>query len=139
MTVGTGWLYTIAIRMSAGHPLANILKTMQEYTTPYLREIVGAIYEHSQHGENFGLALQASKMNFPSKDIVNELRIYAMTPNFQKDLMSMAETWLEQGVEEVQRLAGKIGNFVYILIILQVSLVAFVARNFQSQVNMGGM
>ncbi|MBR3665379.1 MAG: type II secretion system F family protein [Lachnospiraceae bacterium] len=137
MSVGTGWLYTISIRMSAGHQLAKILESMAQTPSRYLREIVNEILKHSRHGENFGFALTKSGMNFPSKEVVDDLQIYASMPGFQDQLIKLADTWLNQGVVEVQKLASKIGTAVYLIIIAQMALVSLVASNFQDQVQMG--
>ncbi len=137
MSVGTGWLYTISIRMSAGHQLAKILESMLQTPSRYLREIVSEILKHSRHGEHFGFALSKSGMNFPSREVVDDLLIYASMPGFQDQLVKLADSWLTQGIQEVQKLAGKIGTTVYLVIIAQMALVALVASNFQNQVQMG--
>ena len=139
LTVGTGWLYTVATRMSAGHQLSQILAGMlQQGTSPYLREVVGAILEHSRHGANFGKALQASGMEFPSREIVDDLCIYAEEPGFQQHVMEIADDWLVEGTETVVGYAQKIGVAMWLLIIGMLVLITVVAMGFQNQVQVGG-
>lgn len=139
LTVGTGWLYTVATRMRAGHQLSQILAGMLQGTSPYLREVVGAILDKSRKGMNFGLALQESGMEFPSREIVDALRIYANQPGFQEYVTQLADDWLQEGVETVAGLAQKIGFLMYALVIGLLLLVVDVAMNFQSNIQIGGM
>lgn len=140
LTVGTVWLYTIATRMQAGHQLAQILSRMTETaSTPYLREIVSAILRHSRHGEDFGTALRDSGMGFPSREIVDDLRVYARMPGFQDRMAEIADTWLEDGVERIRGYAQQIGVIVNLFIIGQLILISLVASTFETQLHLGGM
>lgn len=139
LTVGTVWLYTIATRMKAGQHFSQILSRMEGTSSPYLREIVSAILRHSRHGEDFGTALQDSGMAFPSREIVDDMRVYARMPEFQERMAEIADTWLEDGVEKVKSCAQKIGVTVNLLILGQLILISLVAGNFESQLKIGGM
>ena len=139
LTVGTGWLYTVATRMRAGHQLSQILAGMLQGASPYLREVVGAILQKSREGKNFGLALQESGMEFPSREIVDDLRIYAGQPGFQDHVTQLADDWLKEGVDSVAALARKIGLLMYAVVIGLLLLVVNVSMNFQSNIQMGGM
>lgn len=137
--MGTVWLYTIATRMQAGHQLSQILKGMvKQKSSPYLREIVAAILRHSRHGEDFGSALQASGMDFPSREIVDDLRVYARMPGFQTHIMEIADTWIIEGAERVAGYARVIGVVVQLLVLAQLVLVAIVGTTFQDQIQTGG-
>lgn len=139
LTVGTVWLYTIATRMQAGHQLSQILENMvKQKSSPYLREIVTAILRHSRHGEDFGSALQASGMDFPSREIVDDLRVYARMPGFQAHIMEIADTWITEGAERVAGYARVIGVVVQLLVLAQLVLVAIVGTTFQDQIQTGG-
>ena len=139
LSVGTVWLYTIATRMQAGQQLSQILAGMvKQKSSPYLREIVAAILRHSRHGEDFGSALQASGMDFPSREIVDDLRIYARMPGFQAHIMEIADTRITEGAERVAGYARVIGVVVHLLVMAQLVLVAIVGTTFQDQIQTGG-
>ena len=134
LTVGTVWLYTIATRAQAGHQLVQILESMTgETTTPYLREIVVSILCHSRHGEDFGTALKNSGTLFPSKEIVEELRIYAKMPGFQSRMAELADAWIEDGVELVKKHARRIAAVADMLVIGQLVLVTLASAGFENQ------
>lgn len=138
LTVGTVWLYTVATRMRAGHQLSQVLADMAEKASPYLREIVVAVLHHSRAGQDFGSALNKSGMNFPSADIVDDLCIYAKMPSFQENMMDIADLWLVEGVEDINKKAGKLKSVMFLLIISQLLLVALAVSGLQSQLGQSG-
>lgn len=134
LTVGTVWLYTIATRAQAGHQLTQILEGMTtDKTTPYLREIVSLILRHSRHGEDFGTALKNSETQFPSKEIVAELQVYATLPGFQARMAELADTWIVDGVELVKKYAQRIAAAADLLVIAQLVLVTLASVSFENQ------
>lgn len=137
LTVGTVWLYTIATRMRAGHQLSQILTGMATSSTPYLRERVVSILRHSGHGEDFGTALKNCGLEFPSKEIVDDMRVYSRMPGFQSNMMEIADTWIEDGLELVKKYANRIAYIADLLVIFQLVLVTLAGTNFQSM--LGGM
>ena len=138
LTIGTVWLYTVATRMRAGHQLSQVLADMAAGASPYLREIVAAVLHHSRAGQDFGSALHKSGMNFPSSDIVDDLCIYARMPSFQENMMDIADTWLVEGVEDINKKAGKLKSVMFLLIISQLLLVALAVSGLQSQLGQSG-
>lgn len=140
LTVGTAWLYNIAMSMAAGQQLSQILASMQKYETPYLREIVTAILQQSQKGAEFGDALHQSGMNFPSREIVDNLRFFSSFSAVKEQIHTMANEWLAQGVELVEGYAKKLSAVVNLLVIGQLAAIVLLAGSFQSQINLvGGM
>ncbi len=140
LSVGTAWLYNIAMGMAAGQQLSQILSSMQKYETPYLREIVTAILQQSQKGSEFGEALHQSGMNFPSREIVDNLRFFSSFSAIKEQIHTMADEWLAEGVELVEGYAKKISVAINLLVIGQLAAIAMLAGSFQSQINLiGGM
>ena len=135
LTVGTLWLYALATRMSAGHQISGILREMvsDPGTSPYLREIMERVLAFSSKGEDLGQALKNSEMSFPSVELVDTLAVYARMPDFQKHIVELADGWLADGIEGIERLVGKLRFWMLILVILQLCLVALAIGNFQTQ------
>lgn len=103
-------------------------------TSPYLREIVSNILSSSGQGIDFGQALKKSGMRFPSSELVDTIAV----PGFQNHLIELADEWLIEGIEGIQRLAGKIKVFMFALVIGQLSMVALAVGGLQSTLQ-GGM
>ena len=107
-------------------------------TSPYLREVVSNILASSGQGIDFGQALKKSGMRFPSPELVDTLAVYSRMPGFQNHLIELADEWLIEGIEGIQRLAGKIKVFMFALVIGQLSMVALAVGGLQATLQ-GGM
>jgi type II secretory pathway component PulF len=140
LTVGVVWLYTLSIFMRSKIQISHIFNDMlsSEASTPYLRERVQAILENSHEGESFGDALHASGMNFPDAVLVDDLRVYAKLPGFQKKLSELAQDWLTEGVELIQKRAKRINAGCVIFLIMSILGLGLAAISLQSQLTPRG-
>ena len=117
LLVGVSWLHTVATLMSAGQKLVDILDSMikDNNTTPYMRAISRRLLIHASRGANLGDALEATKLHWPDRMLVDELQAYANLPGFSQQIRSIATDWLDEGI-------GKIIQASRILNVLCVSL-----------------
>ena len=79
-------------------------------------------------------------MNFPSREIVDNLRFFSSFSAVKEQIHTMADEWLAEGVELVEGYAKKISVAINLLVIGQLAAIAMLAGSFQSQINLiGGM
>ena len=135
LTVGSVWLFTLATMMRSGMSLSQSLDEMMssKNTTPYLRERVQGIRRCSRHGENLGEAMQNSGLAFPSTELVDDIVVYARMPGFQNRVHELADQWMDEGVEMIQRNAKVLNSLFLVLIIVQVAGLALAVVSLQSQ------
>jgi len=100
LLVGVSWLHTVATLMSAGQKLVDILDSMikDNNTTPYMRAISRRLLIHASRGANLGDALEATKLHWPDRVLVDELQAYANLPGFSQQIRSIATDWLNEGI-----------------------------------------
>lgn len=143
LTVGAVWLYTLATLMRSGKEISQILTSMldMETLTPWLRERVAAVQEEFEQGKDLGEALHDTGMNWPDAEIVDDLRVYATLPGFFDRLQELADDWLDEGIELVQRQARTLNVVCMLVIILTASGLALSIGGFYQQAMdaMGGM
>jgi type II secretory pathway component PulF len=139
LTVGCVWLFTLATLMRSGMQLSRVLEYMlsSPNTTPYLRERVRGIMDHSRAGRNLGEAMDECGMNFPAAEIVDDMCVYAALPGFHERLYEIAQQSMNDGVENVQRDARLI-NLACILCIIGEVLCLVLAINSLIQQMLGG-
>lgn len=116
LLVGVSWLHTVATLMSAGQKLVDILDAMlgDRNTTPYLRSVLRKINNHAARGANLGDALVRTGLHWPTAELVDELQAYSNLPGFSEQIRSIANDWLEEGIEMIVRAARGL-NVVCIL------------------------
>lgn len=135
LTVGAVWLYTVSTLMRSGAQLSHILETMlnSESISPYLHERVLAIVVENNLGNNLGESMYNSEMNFPDPDLIDDLRVYALMPNFHNRMFELASEWMIDGVGLVKK-QSRVLNLVSILLITGlVSIMALSIGSLQSQ------
>lgn len=135
LTVGSVWLFTVATLMRSGMQLAHILENMlsSDSISSYLYERVQAIAVQSRAGRNLGEAMYEAGTHFPDVELIDDMRVYARLPGFQERLYEMANDWMVDGVELIQRNA-KVLNTIFITgIIAQVGGLAMAVVSLQSQ------
>ena len=102
--------------MFAGQKLVDILDAMlgDRNTTPYLRSVLRKINNHAARGANLGDALVRTGLHWPTAELVDELQAYSNLPGFSEQIRSIANDWLEEGIEMIVRAARGL-NVVCIL------------------------
>jgi type II secretory pathway component PulF len=111
--VGSIWLFTVATLLRARIPLDTIFKDMlaSGIMRPWLAERVTFINYRYRAGGDFGSILLHLNMNFPDKDLVEDLAIFSALPNFHTNLYEIAKEYLDDGIERISKQA-KILNVV---------------------------
>jgi len=112
--VGISWLLAMAALIKGGTPVSTALRALRHDATRYLRERIDKTLVFVNNGDNLGQALGKTKMDFPDKEVVDDLKIYSELDNFEEALDNMANEWLEESVIMIEEKAS-ILNMVALL------------------------
>jgi type II secretory pathway component PulF len=125
LVVGSMWLYTMSTLLKANVSLNLILSDSLQsgFLQPWLRERVELLNRLFQSDVNFGSLLIKLNMNFPDKELLEELAVYATLPNFSDQFHEIATDWLTEGVEKVERQSAILNNVLFIIIGAVMSLI----------------
>ena len=113
---GISWLLALAALVKGGTPVSTALRALRRDSTRYLRERIDKTLAYINKGENLGQALDKTKLGFPDKEVIDDLKIYSELDNFEEALDNMANEWLEDSVYMIEEKAG-ILNMVALLAI----------------------
>ncbi|MBO5284529.1 MAG: type II secretion system F family protein [Alphaproteobacteria bacterium] len=106
MFMGITWLLSLSALIKGGVPISVALASLRKDSNRYLQERIDRAMDFIKNGDNLGEALSKSKMNFPDKEIVADLRIYAELDNFEEALDKLANDWLDESAEAVEAKAS---------------------------------
>lgn len=106
MFMGITWLLSLSALIKGGVPISVALSSLRRDSNRYLRERIDRAMDYIKNGDNLGQALSKSKLNFPDKEIVADLRIYAELDNFEEALDKLANDWLDESAEAVEAKAS---------------------------------
>ena len=141
LMVGSFWLFTVATLMRANTSLDIIFKDMRNsgVLSPWLLERVQRISELYREDANFGKLLLHLKMNFPDKEMVEELAVYATMPNFHKNMYDEAKQWLNDSLERIDAQAQIINFALFICVVAALCGVGVAIGSIQGQLNFGAL
>lgn len=106
MFMGITWLLSLSALIKGGVPISVALAALRKDSNRYLCERIDKAMDFIKNGDNLGQALSKSKLNFPDKDIVADLKIYAELDNFEEALDKLANDWLDASAEAVEAKAS---------------------------------
>ncbi|RZI42182.1 type II secretion system protein F [Herbaspirillum sp. HC18] len=101
LIVGSGFLMAFSALQFAGITVEKSLMRLSDMAAPWLRERLDGALLGVKSGLNCGEALRNSGYGFPSKDVVDDLCVYAEYKGFAEALKILAEEWMEEGIERV--------------------------------------
>lgn len=124
LSQGIGFLLASSALLRAGMQMTEVFDRLRQDSSPYLRERLTAAVQRIRSGDNFGNALHKTGMQFPDKDIVQDLRTYAGLTGFNDTLAQVAREWLEEAVRKVQGQAQAL-NMVMLFLMFVLIVVVF--------------
>ena len=114
--VGITWLLALSALVKGGVPVSVAMSSLKRDASKYLIERIDAALAFIKNGDNLGQALNKTGFQFPDKEIIADLKIYAELDNFEEALESLANNWLDESVYMIEQKA-EIMNTVAILTI----------------------
>lgn len=105
LVIGSGFLVSLSSLLRAGIKLEDAIIQANKYASPYLSIRLNAILIESRKGRSFGDALEATRYQFPDRDIIDDLITYSALPNFDQILFNYGQEWTEEGIESIKEQA----------------------------------
>jgi type II secretory pathway component PulF len=115
LSTGAGFLLTMAALVKAGVAIPQALELIRMNASPWYKERLTATLRQMNNGANLGEALYRTKLNFPEREAVADLRAYAGMKGFDESLQLLGQEWMEDSVERIEAQSGLIRNFAMIL------------------------
>lgn len=103
---GITWLLALSALVKGGVPVSTALRALYKDSNRYLKERIDKTAHFVNNGDNLGQALSKTKLNFPDKEIIADLRVYSELDNFEEALEKLANDWLEESVYLIEQKAS---------------------------------
>lgn len=101
LIAGSGFLIAFSALQASGVTVEKALLKIGLVAGPWLRERIDDTLVGVKSGLNAGEALLNAGYQFPSREIVEDLCIYAEYGGFDAALKMLADEWLEEGVARI--------------------------------------
>lgn len=101
LIIGSSFLMSFSALQFAGITVEKALIRLSDLSDPWLRERLDGALLGIRSGLNCGEALRNAGYGFPSKEVVDDLCVYAEYKGFAEALKILADEWMEDGVEAI--------------------------------------
>lgn len=112
---GSGFLISLAALIKSGVKLPDALKILSFGASPWLRSRLSAIQRQVSNGLSLGDAMYRTRLDFPSRDIVLDMRAYSNMDGFEEALERVGREWIDDSVVRIKKDFDAIKNALIIL------------------------
>lgn len=139
--VGISWLLALSALVKGGTPVSTAMRALRRDASKYLKERIDKTLVFINNGDNLGQALSKTKLDFPDKEIIGDLKIYSELDNFEEALENLANEWLEESVYLIEQKASVLNMVALLSIGAVIAWAVMGTFDMQDQItsNMGQM
>lgn len=99
---GSSWLIATSALVSAGLRTESALEQLSEGASPWMVQRLSACLVGVRSGMNVGDALLESGLEFPDREIIDDLGIYAALSGLDEALEILGNEWMTESVERIK-------------------------------------
>ena len=121
LVVGSGFLMAFSALQHAGVTVEKSLMRLSDMAQPWLRERLDGALLGVKSGMNCGEAFRNAGYQFPSKEMIDDLCVYAEYKGFSQALKTLADEWMEDGVETVTAQMKVLNGIAIVLLAIVIS------------------
>ena len=129
-----GWLMSLSSMIAAGITMPDAMRMLADNANRYLRRILEETLRNITNGDNLGVALSKTGREFPSKEIIGDLIIYADMTDFDKNMTSIANDYLDESVRKMESISNVLNSIGILLVSAIIAWVVLGTFQMQDQI-----
>lgn len=132
--VSVSWLMSLSAMVSAGVTIPDAMRMLADSANKYLRGILERALHFIANGDNLGVALENADRNFPNREIIGDLTIYADMNGFDQNLTSVANDYLDQSIRKMEAISNTLNSVGIMLVSVIIAWVVLGTFQMQDQI-----
>lgn len=132
--VSVSWLMSLSAMVSAGVTIPDAMRMLADSANKYLRGILERALHFIANGDNLGVALENADRNFPDREIIGDLTIYADMNGFDQNLTSVANDYLDQSIRKMEAISNTLNSVGIMLVSVIIAWVVLGTFQMQDQI-----
>ena len=132
--ISVGWLMSLSSMISAGITMPDAMRMLADNASRYLRSILEETLHYIANGDNLGVALSRSGRDFPNKEIIGDFMIYADMVDFDKNITSIANDYLDESVRKMESISNVLNSVGIMLVSAIIAWVVLGTFQMQDQI-----
>jgi type II secretory pathway component PulF len=121
LITGCGFLVAFSSLQQAGFTVERSLDRLGADAKPWLRQRIDDMLFGVKSGVNVGEAMKNAGYGFPSREIIDDLCVYAEYKGFAEALQSLASEWMSEGVKTIEDQMRVVNGFAIVALALVLS------------------
>ncbi len=105
---GASWLIAMSALIQAGVRIESAMEQLMNKSSIWAKVRIFAALRGMKSGKNLGAALVQTKYEFPDREIISDIQIYANKSGFDEALRMIGDEWITESVERIQEMMGKV-------------------------------
>ena len=114
--MSVGWLMSLSSMVAAGITIPDAMRMLADTSNKYLRGILEDTLHYIANGDNLGNALQNTGRDFPNREIIGDLAIYADMNGFDQNLSRVANDYLEESVRKMESISNLMNSLGVLIV-----------------------
>jgi type II secretory pathway component PulF len=99
---GSSWIIALSALVQAGVRIESALEQLAQNAAAWSAARTNAALTGLRAGKNLGEALQSSGYEFPDREIISEIKLYASKSGFDEALRLIGNDWIEESVLRIK-------------------------------------
>jgi type II secretory pathway component PulF len=132
--ISVGWLMSLSSMISAGITMPDAIRMLADNASRYLRSILEEVLHYIANGDNLGVALARAGRDFPNKEIIGDLMIYADMTDFDKNITSIANDYLDDSVRKMESISNVLNSIGILMVSAIIAWVVLGTFQMQDQI-----
>lgn len=132
--ISVGWLMSLSSMIAAGITMPDAIRMLADNSNKYLRSILEDTLHYIANGDNLGVALLNTGYRFPNQEIIGDLMIYADMTDFDKNLTSVANDYLNESVRKMESISNVLNSIGILLVSAIIAWVVLGTFQMQDQI-----
>ena len=124
---GSTWLIALSALVGAGVRVESAIEQLGQNASAWARLRTESALKGLRAGRNLGESLERSGYEFPDREIISDLRLYATKGGFEQALRLIGDEWITESVEKIQGLMSVIFGVSMLLV---GGVIMFIASGF---------
>ena len=105
---GASWLIATSALIQAGVRIESAMEQVMKRSSSWGRVRISAALRGLRSGKDLGAALAQTKFEFPDREIISDIRVYASKSGFDEALRLIGDDWITESVERIQEMMVKV-------------------------------
>jgi type II secretory pathway component PulF len=105
---GASWLIAMSALIQAGVRIEAAMEQLMAKSSSWARVRIHAALRGMKSGKNLGAALVQTKYEFPDREIISDIQIYANKSGFDEALKVIGDDWINESVERIKDMMSKV-------------------------------